>query len=160
MNTLHKVEALSATVSGGGILTADMMGYLDHAISALSALAGLAWWFRIWLKDPNKKPPGLPAIALGCFAALGLSALCSGCASNHTILTREVTDTNGVVTVSRSDNHSLALWPATGEVDRQRIANTPHGQSIGVEGLSQQGGGSNVVEALRSLDSILGKIKP
>jgi hypothetical protein len=51
------------------------------------------------------------------------------------------------------------LWPATSELARQRISNGKT-QSIGTEGLNQDGGGTNVTDALRSLDSILSKIRP
>ena len=160
MNKAHSIEAGLATLFGIGFLSASNLALVDHAISSLAALAGLAWWFRLWLKDPNKKPPGVPAIALGALGAFLVGGFASGCATNHVDLTTQRTDTNGVVTVSRSQANTTALWPATTELARQRLANTPHGQSLGTEGLHEEGGGTNLVNALHELNTFLGHFKP
>ena len=83
-----------------------------------------------------------------------------GCALNRPALRSERRETNGVVTVTESKLTSFALWPATQQIASQRLSNTHSGQGIGQKELGQEGGGTNVIEALKALDSILGKIKP
>ena len=160
MNKAHSIEAGLATLFGIGFLSASNLALVDHAISSLAALAGLAWWFRLWLKDPNKKPPGVPAIALGALGAFLVGGFVSGCARAPVDITTRRTETNGVVSEYTLKSRPMAIWPATTEITRQRIANTPHGQSLGTEGLSEQGGGTNMVNALHELNTFLGHFHP
>jgi Flp pilus assembly protein TadG len=83
----------------------------------------------------------------------------AGCAYNRPVIRTETHGTNGVVTVSETSARTFALWPATSDLANQKLANG-RTQSIGTAGLEQSGGATNVVEALRALDSILGKIRP
>ena len=76
------------------------------------------------------------------------------------MLRSERRETNGVITVTESRLTTFALWPATQTIGQQRVTNTHLGQGIGEKELSQAGGGTNLVEALKALDSILGKIHP
>jgi hypothetical protein len=89
---------------------------------------------------------------------LFLAIVACGCAVNRPVLTETVTSTNGTVTTRSMKVTTFALWPATTSLEKQRVT---LGKTFGVgtEGLKEDGGGTNVVEALRSLDSILGKIK-
>jgi len=85
----------------------------------------------------------------------------AGCALNRPRLSERTTttSTNGAVTVQERTLKvtSFALWPAHTELERQ-TASVGKTLSTGTSGLIQEGGGTNVVEALKSLDSILGKI--
>ena len=87
-----------------------------------------------------------------------LLATCVGCALNRPALTETITGTNGVTTTRSLKVTTFALWPATTSLEKQRVT---IGKTLGVgmEGLQADGGGTNAVEALRSIDSILGKIK-
>ena len=84
--------------------------------------------------------------------------LTAGCAYNRPTIRTESRATNGTVTISETSARTFAVWPATSTVDRQKLSNGKT-QSIGTDGLDQQGGGTNLVEALKALDSILGKIR-
>ena len=56
MNLTNKVEAIGATAAGAVSLSScltDANGYLQLAIG----VATLAWWVRLWWKNPNVKPP-------------------------------------------------------------------------------------------------------
>ena len=90
--------------------------------------------------------------------AAGLLTLC-GCAFNKPFVLTQETSTNGVVTLKRTSSVTFALWPATSLLERQKLGNGKT-QSIGTDGLEQSGGGTNLVEALKALDSILSRIKP
>jgi hypothetical protein len=87
--------------------------------------------------------------------------LLTGCALNRPRLSEKVTttETNGVVTVNERvlKVTSFALWPAHTDLERQS-ASVGKTLSTGTTGLTQDGGGTNVVQALKSLDSILSKI--
>lgn len=93
---------------------------------------------------------------------LALPLLLTGCALNRPRLSERITTTgtNGVVTVNERvlKVTSFALWPAHTELERQ-TASVGKTLSTGTTGLTQEGGGTNVVEALKALDSILGRIK-
>ena len=84
--------------------------------------------------------------------------LTAGCAYNRPTIRTETRTTNGFVSLSETSARTFAVWPATSTVDRQRLSNGKT-QSVGTEGLAQEGGGTNLVEALKALDSILGKIR-
>lgn len=91
-----------------------------------------------------------------------VALLLTGCALNRPRLSERITTTgtNGVVTVNERTLKvtSVAIWPAHTELERQ-TASVGKILSTGTSGLSQEGGGTNVVEALKALDSILGRIK-
>jgi len=84
--------------------------------------------------------------------------LVSGCAYNRPTIRTETKSTNGTVTISETSARTFAVWPATSTVERQKLSNGKT-QSIGTDGLEQQGGGTNLVEALKAIDSILGRIR-
>lgn len=84
--------------------------------------------------------------------------LTAGCAYNRPVMRMETRATNGVVSLTETSVRTFALWPATSTVDAQKVANGKT-QTVGTTGLEQQGGGTNLVEALKALDSILGKIR-
>lgn len=91
---------------------------------------------------------------------IAIAAL-TGCALNRPRLVEETEtpSTNGVAKVRRELKvTSFVLWPAKEEVSNQK-ASLGKTLSTGVSTLSQEGGGTNVVEALKSIDSILGKVK-
>lgn len=90
-----------------------------------------------------------------CLSALTLAI--AGCAVHRPLLLTETQGTNGVVTKQRLSMATWALWPATTEIAKQK-ASVGKTLSLGVEGLREDGGGTNMTEALKHLDSILGKI--
>ena len=47
------VAATGATVAAGGVA----MVTAEHWLHILVSLATLAWWLRLWLRNPNQKPP-------------------------------------------------------------------------------------------------------
>ncbi len=52
----NKVEAIGATASSAASMAsclAEANAWLQLAVG----LATLAWWIRIWIKNPNVKPP-------------------------------------------------------------------------------------------------------
>ena len=83
----------------------------------------------------------------------------SGCAFSRPYIVVTTTDTNGTVTVSQLRLTLFAVWPATQTMEKQRgsIGKT---MSLGVVGSDQDTTGTNAVEALKHIDSILSKIRP
>ena len=86
------------------------------------------------------------------------AALC-GCAFNRPNYTETIWNaTNGTTTMRRLIVPTWALWPATSELGKQRVS-VGKTISVGTSQLEQDSGGTNMVEALRAIDSILGKIR-
>lgn len=96
----------------------------------------------------------LLSLGLGFWALV----LCAGCAVNRPHLTETVTSTNGVTTTRTLKVNTFAIWPATTSLERQK-ATLGKTMGLGTEGLREDGGGTNLVDALRALDSILGRIR-
>lgn len=92
-----------------------------------------------------------------------LLLLATGCALNRPKLeeTTTTTDKAGSVVVQRRSLKvtSFAFWPAQTEVSKQ-TATVGKTLSTGAAGLREETGGTNVTEALKHLDSILGKVRP
>lgn len=85
-------------------------------------------------------------------------ALC-GCAFNRPNYTRTtINPTNGLVIVEKLSVPTYAIWPATTELGKQRVS-IGKTISVGTTQLSEDSGGTNIVDALKALDSILGKIR-
>lgn len=93
--------------------------------------------------------------AIAILAALAFA----GCAVNRPEFIERTTATNGVVTERRLVVPSWTLWPATQSIASQR-ASLGRTFTLGTTDVDQSGGGTNLVEALKALDSILGKLKP
>ena len=55
-NIPEGVAATAATGAGLGISVATADHWLHVAIGVLT----LAWWIRLWVKNPNIKPPTAP----------------------------------------------------------------------------------------------------
>lgn len=91
-------------------------------------------------------------------ALIGIAICFVGCAINRPYIAEKSTGTNGVVNERIVKSTSLALWPATTELSKQRVS-AGKTLTVGTDGLSETTGGTNVVDALRALDSILGKIR-
>ena len=92
-----------------------------------------------------------------------LAALATGCALNRPLLQEEThqTATNGVVNATKRSLKvtSFVMWPAKDSVSNQK-ASLGKTMSTGVDALNQDSGGTNVVNALQAIDSILGKVRP
>lgn len=93
--------------------------------------------------------------ALAILAGLAFA----GCAVNRPEFVERTTGTNGIVTERRLVVPSWTLWPATQSIASQR-ASLGRTFTLGTTDADQSGGGTNLVEALKALDSILGKLKP
>lgn len=93
--------------------------------------------------------------ALAILAALA----CAGCAVNRPEFVERTTGTNGVVIERRLVVPSWTLWPATQSIASQR-ASLGRTFTLGTTDADQSGGGTNIVETLKALDSILGKLRP
>jgi hypothetical protein len=89
---------------------------------------------------------------------IGLLSLLSGCAMTRPHVLEMVTSTNGVVTRREIWLPAFVIWPGTQVIEKQRgsIGKTI---SAGVVAAEQDSGGTNVVDALKYIDSILGKIR-
>lgn len=90
--------------------------------------------------------------------ALIAAALC-GCAVNRPIITERTIEPGGAVTEKTLKLMSFAIWPATQTIDKQRMS-LGKTFSVGQSQFEQETSGTNIVEALRAIDSILGKIRP
>lgn len=154
---------LMVTAGGAALATSSTEGGPAHPEQVAAGLAGIVvpWLWSLWedrIKARQAAPPpptsGLTAVFWAC-AVLGLG---TGCVVNRPLLTERITSTNGVVTERSLKVTSFAFWPATQAIDRQR-ASLGKTMSLGTAGLEQESGGTNVIEALRALDSILGKVR-
>lgn len=94
-------------------------------------------------------------------ALVGLATLLfmPGCAVYSVNLETENRMTNGVVQMQRLKARPLAVWPATTEIARQKIS-VGKTLTLGVDGLREDGGGTNLVQGLRELGNILDKLSP
>lgn len=90
---------------------------------------------------------------------LAMLATLSGCAYSRPHIIVTTIDTNGVTTISQLRLTLFAVWPATQTMEKQRgsIGKT---LSLGTVGAEQETGGTNMVEALKHIDSILSKFRP
>jgi hypothetical protein len=156
-------EAVAATGLGVGAVAWSWVDQAHQIMQILVTLAGLAWWIRLWLSDPGLKPPGSddrmkcePMVVL--FAVL-MVLVTAGCAYHRPQLRSEERATNGVVRVVETSSPGWALWPATQDLTRERLSNGKT-QSIGVEGLTQDGGGTNVADTIRALSGLLERLRP
>ena len=91
------------------------------------------------------------------FACLLLLS-CVGCAMTRPHVVETVTGTNGVVTRRELWLPAFVVWPGTQTLEKQR-ASIGKTLSAGFTGSEQDSGGTNVVEALRAIDSILGRLR-
>lgn len=88
---------------------------------------------------------------------VGVGLLVGGCSVNRVAFADK--DQGGKVRELHAT--TWALWPATTELAKQRVTSSPtRGFSVGTDGLREETGGTNMVEALKALDSILGKVRP
>lgn len=101
-------------------------------------------------------------VFLLCFTALSLMSV--GCVLNRPRLSERNTTTltNGVVIANEKNMKvtSFVLWPAKETVANQKASISAKTMSTGVDSLQQEGGGTNVVDALKEINSILSKVRP
>ncbi len=91
-------------------------------------------------------------------ALLGLFLLtCCGCAMTRPHLVEVSTGTNGMITRKELWLPSYAIWPGSQIIAKER-ASIGKTLSAGFTDAQQESGGTNVIEALKAIDSILGKI--
>jgi hypothetical protein len=84
--------------------------------------------------------------------------LLAGCAWNRPTLRTEERGTNGMVRIQETRITSFALWPATSELAHQKASNG-RTQTIGTDGLAQEGGGTNLVEGLKEVRGLIRDLK-
>lgn len=53
---MNRNEPIGATLATGGSVVAGVAD-VNTWLQCLVTLATLAWWVRLWLKDPNVPPP-------------------------------------------------------------------------------------------------------
>lgn len=103
------------------------------------------------------KPPNIVQ-NLSMFCVLGL--ILTGCAINRPFIQEKITAKDGTVTVRTVKLTTIATWPATQEISKQR-GSLGKTLSAGTFNADQETvGGTNGVEALRVINDILGKIHP
>ena len=78
---------------------------------------------------------------------------------NNPKFVSETHSTNGVVEIRKLSVPTFAIWPATTELAKQKASLSAKSFTLGTEGLKEEGGGTNMIEALKALDSILGKVR-
>lgn len=100
------------------------------------------------------------ALALAIIAAwlLALATAFTGCALNRPSFRIQTTSTNGTVTVQEMRLTSLAFWPATIDLAKQK-AGMGKTWSLGTEGLKEETGGTNLSATLDSLTRLLQTIR-
>lgn len=81
-----------------------------------------------------------------------------GCAVYRPTLKTETTGVDGSVTVQSISIPTFVVWPATSEIAKQK-ASVGKTLSLGVDGLKEDGGGTNMVGALRGLRDLVQALK-
>lgn len=89
---------------------------------------------------------------------LALILLCSGCAITRPHVVETTTTTNGVISRRELWLSSFAVWPGSQLIAKER-ASAGKTLSAGFTDAQQEGGGTNLVDALKAIDSILGKLR-
>jgi hypothetical protein len=107
----------------------------------------------------RRREPRAPVI-LWALTIAALSFLClmvGGCALNRPLIQETVMTTNGVTTSRMMKSTTIALWPATSELVKQKLS-AGKTLSVGTDGLSETAGATtNDVQILNSLRAILGR---
>lgn len=169
MNATTSTLLRSVLKIGGGFLVSK--GIADEStseviVAGLVAVTGVI--FGYFAKKPIVIAPGaepvaadpltragvLPLPLLAC--ALIPLVLGTGCAINRPSLT-ETTSTarDGTVTfVRKLTVRSYVIWPATSSLDRQ-TASLGKTLTVGTHGMDQESGGTNVVQALHEISTIV-----
>jgi hypothetical protein len=88
-----------------------------------------------------------------------LALVALGCAVNRPEFRETIVTADGASTERRLTVATWSLWPASTDLAKQK-ASLGKTFTLGTSELGQDGGGTNVIETLRALDSILGKIRP
>ena len=111
--------------------------------------------------NPSARIPTVPPWPLILAAALvAFSAwFGTGCAVNRPEFIERTTGTNGVTSERRLTVSTWSLWPASTDLAKQK-ANLGRTFTLGTSELGQDSGGTNVVDALREINGILGKLRP
>jgi hypothetical protein len=82
-----------------------------------------------------------------------------GCAVNRPDFRETTIAADGSSTERRLSVSTWSLWPASTDLAKQR-ASLGKTMTLGTSDLGQESNGTNVVETLRALDSILSRIRP
>lgn len=85
-------------------------------------------------------------------------ALLAGCAWNRPLYTETSTTTNGTVTVKRLSVATIAIWPATTSLEKQRVS-IGKTMSVGTTALSEDSGSTNIAVTLEALTKLLQTLK-
>ncbi len=114
------------------------------------------------VQRPEQRPLPIAMKSIPLLLAVaGLALVAAGCAFNRPLLTERVSViTNGVVTVVSERSlriTSLALWPATQQIEKQR-ASLGKTLGVGMVNVDQDSGGTNVVAALQAIEGIVRQI--
>ncbi len=87
-----------------------------------------------------------------------LPLLAAGCVVARPYARETTVGTNGAVVTRELRLTTFAIWPGTITVEKQR-ASIGKTLSLGAINLDADSGGTNMIEALKYIDSILGKIR-
>lgn len=79
-----------------------------------------------------------------------IAAFLTGCSINNPKFVREIHHTNGVVEIERMSVPSIAAWPATVDLAKQR-ASLGKTFTLGTDGLREETGSTNVSETIREM---------
>jgi len=140
----HVLTASGSMIAAKGL--ADS-GTIEAVSGGIMALIG----FLLFRGDKPTPPPGAVAALMACL-------LC-GCVVNRPVL-RETMSYGGTNTTKELRITSFAIWPATQDIGRQK-ASLGKTFTVGQTDIREDAGGNtNALDALKALDSILGKIRP
>ena len=134
---------------------------IDGLVAAFAGLVSITWGHYVHF-DPTKSTGTGPVNGgkgVAVIAVLAMVGSFFGCAISRPFATSEATATNGVVIKRTLKSTSIVLWPATQGSVKEILVNADK-QALNEQGLKQETGSTNVTEALKALDSIVGRIKP
>ena len=159
MNDFTKASIASAVrcavnaFAGANMINAK---YITSVEAVCLTLVMLAW--TVW--DNRKKNAGsLPSPKITIPVSILLFAfVLSGCAINKPHMREEIIGTNGVRTIRELRATSYAIWPATQNVEKQKVT-LGKTFAVGTEGITQETGGTNVTETVKALSDLLKNIR-
>lgn len=141
----------------------------ELADNAPSVVIGALLWYRMGRMEGHqemimrelkieplpKRKGGLAGFL--CILAAPFLGMGPGCAMNRPYMLTESTSTNGAAVRNISKATTLAIWPATSEVMKQRISNGKT-QSIGQEGIVESAQlSTNDSRVISDIRAILGR---
>ena len=134
---------------------------VESVAAAFAGLVAVSWEHYLHAPTPLDGQKASPAEKIGLLAVLLFAGLWvwPGCAVSRPYARSETVSTNGTTTIRVMKSTTFALWPASQHLSKEILVNGEK-QALNESALVQKTDSTNVTEAPKAIDSIIGKIKP